>query len=318
MGLWDFFKSSDPLDDDIHQAIERAADSVNPLFRQVGGYRKKLAPAVRIALDYCDGIARNIPGPFEISRKAFSADPLVHALFASADDIETMLARSQCIREAFAQNGIAGADCWAMMGMRHRERSGFGVQLSGETLQFDVPQKMLYFTDHTLAELHPDLESLQRNLRSALFDSLLKSFAAHIAELKAERAEMLQAQAMEAARMRRHGIPGIPAEHMRHPELSERMRAAGDVFLPGGMLHLLSECLADPAPYLRLEPVKIAVDRSGVITGMGGEGAGDTLHFAELTGRDRRRWVVILAAIERAEIERAMEQLTRERRYIVI
>jgi hypothetical protein len=302
MGLWDFFKSSDPLDDDIHQAIERAADIVNPLFRQVGGYRKKLAPAV------------------EISRKAFSADPLVHALFASADDIETMLARSQCIREEFAKNGIAGGDCWAMMGMRHRERSGFGVQLSGETLQFDVPQKLLYFTDHTLAELHPDLDSLRNNLRLALFEGLLKSFAAHIAELKAERAEILQAQAMEATRLhlRRHGAPGIPDEHMRHPELSARMRTVGDVFLPGGMLHLLSECLAGPAPYLRLDPLQIAVDRSGVITGTGSEGEGDTLHFAELIGRDRRRWVVILAAIDHAEIERAMERLTRERRYIVI
>jgi len=69
---------------------------------------------------------------------------------------------------------------------------------------------------------------------------------------------------------------------------------------------------------LRLDPVSISVDHAGVITGMGCDGAGETLHFAELTTRDQRRWVVILASIEREEARRALERFDTSRRYIVI
>ena len=42
-----------------------------------------------------------IPGPFEISRKAYGSDPQVNALFGSADDIETLFARSKMLQEFF-------------------------------------------------------------------------------------------------------------------------------------------------------------------------------------------------------------------------
>jgi len=69
---------------------------------------------------------------------------------------------------------------------------------------------------------------------------------------------------------------------------------------------------------LRLDPVSISVDHAGVITGMGSDGAGATLHFGELTTREQRRWVVILAHIECEEARRALDRFETSRRYIVI
>lgn len=320
MKLLDWFKPP-PLPDAATQAgIERAVSTVEPLIRQVSGYRDKLAPAVHGALDYCGNIAARIPGPVEISRAAFAADPLVHALFGSADDIETMLARSQCVRDRLMEISLGSGQCCALLGMRHREKSGFGVAMTGEIVRVDTPQKTLYFTDHTLAEPSPDLAVARDRLRLALFDGLLKSFAAHVADVRAEHAHLYKEQAIESAWARSRSVPDSgPESHTRRlDDLRARLQTSGNALRPENLLDMLADCLATPEPYLRLDPVQVSVDRAGIITGTGAPGTGDTLHFAELTSRDQRRWVVILARIEREEARRALERLEAARRYIVI
>ena len=97
MGLLDWLKPAAPLDHATQALVNRAVDTVEPLLkaRRAG---HKLAPPVRHAFDYCERLAQAIPGPIPITRSAFASEPLVHALFGSADDIGKMLARSQCVR----------------------------------------------------------------------------------------------------------------------------------------------------------------------------------------------------------------------------
>ncbi len=316
MELFDWFKSSPPIDVATKAAIERAVTTVEPLIRLVRGYQDRLAPAVQRAMTHCDEIAEGIPGPFEISRSAFVTDPMVHALFGSVDDIETMLARSQCLRDQWTDTGVGGDECCALLGVRHREKSGFGAAMSGEIVRLDVPQRILYFTDHTLAEPSSGLDAALARLRLALFDGILKGFAAHLADVRAEHADLSQTQAIERARVR--GNVGPESHTRRLDEWSDRLRAGADALQPEALLETLTACLAAPEPFLRVDPVTVSVDRMGVITGMGTEGAGDTLHFVELTGRDKRRWVVMLARIQSQEARRAIERAEAARRYIVI
>lgn len=316
MGLLDWLKPPPPIDAATQALIERAVTTVDPLIRQVGGYARKLLPAVQTAIAYCDDIAARIPGPFEISRAAFAADPMVHALFGSADDIEEMLARSQCVREHLLELTLATGQCCALLGMRHREKSGFGAELTGDMVRMDVPQKTLYFSDHTLAEPSPDLVTARQRLTALLYDGLLKGFAAHVAEVRVERDGLHREQAIANACVR----SGNDAENCtrRLETLRAQLRTTSDALQPAQLLDTLVKALADPTPYLRLDPVSISVDRAGVITGMGHADTGETLHFAELTSRDKRRWVVILAHIERDEARRALERFHTARRYIVI
>lgn len=316
MGILDWIKPRPALDPATQALVEHAVDRVDPLIRQAGDYARRLAPAVHRAIDYCDGIARRIPGPVEVSRAAFAADPLVHALFGSADDVELMFARSQCVREHMMTMTAASGSCCALLGMRHREKAGYGVELAGGMVHSDVPQKTLYFTDHTLAEPSPDLAAARLRMRSLLFDSLLKGFAAHVADVRAERDSLYQARALAHASLRGGSHP---ESHTRRLEaLEEQLRATADALQPARLLDTLAAALADPAPYLHLDPVNITVDRSGVIGSADRPDSGDTLHFAELTSRDQRRWVVLLVLIERSEARRALERFEQANRYIVI
>ncbi len=318
MGLFDWLKPAPPLDPETARWVEKTVDTAEPLIRQTADYAHALAPAVRHALAHCSHIAEQIPGPVEITRAAFAADPTVHAIFGSADDIGTMLARSQCVRDHMVEMSLASGSgqCCAILGMRHREKSGFGVGISGDVVRTDVPQRTLYFTDHTLAEPSPDLAGARLRLCDALYDGLLKGFAAHVADEREIRDGLTREHAIMNAQLRAHRLS---ADHTRRLEtLSERLHASRDALQPERLREALIDTLCHPEPHLSLAPVSVTVDRFGIIVGPDSGQGGDTLHFMELSARDKRRWVVMLARINQEEAREALERLESSRRYIVI
>lgn len=317
MGLFDWLKPSPAIDAATQERIERAVTAVDPMIRQVGGYDRTLAPSVQHAYDYCERLAQAIPGPFTISRSAFSSDPLIHALFGSADDVETMLATSQCIREFLSDPATSMADpCCALLGMRRKITSGFGTRMSGDVIQRDEPQKTLTFADHTLAEPSPDLDSVHHHLAESMFNGLLKSFVSHVDEVREERQDLRDAQSMERAKARSAG----PESHTRRlAELQERLRETADALLPDRLIRTLAAHLAAPEASLSLEPIQIWVDRFGILAeDEKDRHHADALRFVELTTRDLRRWVSMVVKINRAEAQAAAARFDERRRYIVI
>lgn len=317
MGLFDWFASPPPPDAATQALIGRTVARVDPLLQQVRGYEQHLAPVVRQAYDYCERLAYAIPGPFPISRAAFASNPLVHALFGSAADIETMLATSQCVREYLAgHGGLPAGQCCALLGMRRTVTAGFGTRLTGGIIQRDEPQKTLSFADHTLAEPSPDLDGVHRRLAESMFDGLLKGFVEHVDEVREERQELRDAQSMERARL--HG-PARELHTRRLADLQERLRETSDALQPENLLPALVAHLAAPEASLRLEPVRLWVDRLGVLAEAGADRAhADPLRLVELTTRDLRRWVVMVVRIDRAEARAAVDHFEERRRYIVI
>lgn len=314
MGVFDWLKRAPTIDSVLRQRIDHAAAAIDPLIRQVGGYERKLAPAVQHALAYCEGIANRIPGPFEVNRAAFVSDPLVHALFGSADAIDNMLATSQCVREHLSQMTMETGQCCALLGMRIHEKSGFGAELEGDIVRADVAQTTIYFSDHTLAEPSPDLSSARLRLRDVLFDGIVKGIAAHVGDVRAEHAGLNQEKAIANAKLRA-GLE--PEAHTRRLDsLHERLIATADALQPKQLLDTLTVSLAAPEPFLHLDPIELTVDRAGILAHCDKEA--DTLHFAELTSRDLRRWVVILAQINREDAHRALDRFDTARHYIVI
>jgi hypothetical protein len=317
LGIFNWLKPAPPLDAATQALIGRAVAMVDPMMKQVGGHERKLAPTVRTAYDYCERLALAIPGPFPISRAAFASDPLVHALFGSADDVEAMLATSKCVRDYLdEQTGIPPDHCCALLGMRPKITAGFGARLAGEVILRDEPQKTLTFADHTLAEPSPDLDAVHLRLAGTMFDGLIKGFIAHVDEVREERQELRDAQAMERAQLRAAG----PESHTRRlGELQERLRLTGDTLQPERLIETLAAYLADPAASLHIEPLRYWVNRFGILVEDESERSrADALRFVELTTRDLRRWVVMIVKFDRTEARAIIERFEERRRYIVI
>jgi len=317
MKLFDWLKPSPPLDAATLARITQSVRAVDPLIAQVSGHERILAPTIECAWDYCERVALAIPGPFVISHAAFAADPLVHALFGSADDIQTMLATSQCVREHLDELTATGqGHCCAILGMRVQIAAGFGVRMAGDVLQRDEPRKTLSFADHTLTEPGRDIDEVHHHLAATMFTGLLQGFADHVAEARAQRQGLHNPALIQRTLAR----AANPESHTRRlPELQERLRASDDALQPRPLLAALAEYLAAPQAALSIDPMRLWVDRCGVIAEDPDERAqADALRFVELRARDLRRWVVMVVKIERAEARAAVEHFEARRRYIVI
>lgn len=296
----------------LRQAIERAVEAVDPLLKTVSGYQRKLVPVVSRALEYCGELAAAIPGPIEINSRAFGNDPLVHAMFGAPDAIADMLGKSRELREFLADPGQCQADeFFALLGMRQREKSVMGMALHGDMLQNDVPQRLLYFADHTLGELGSDYDITRQRLQATAFDGLTRGFASCVAELRQERQDARTAWNMERA--------GGAVLGERRQMLEERQRQAVASLAPERLLQAFVEWLAAPQERLYLKPTEVTVDRMGVIVREPQSGGNvSTLNFPELVGRDRRQWIVMVSRISRQDALDALARQEQANRYLLI
>lgn len=320
-----FLKPEPPLERSVLQALERVAEMVDPLLRFAPGFEKHLGGPVRHALGYCDGLVAALPGPLDINRHAFANDPLVHSLFATADDIDQMLGRSQAVRDFLAEPCSWESDhFYAMFAARRQQKKQLGMEQQGDVIRNDVPQRVLYFSGQTLIEPSCQLATTLHGLRCKAFESLLHTFHSHLEALRHEREGLRADASVERAHLTvlRGSSGGHEYQvHTRHlADLDARLRENNEALMPAHLIAALADYLQAPEPALHLTPVTITVDRLGIIRD---ESAGDssvhTLNFPELTARDRRLHLAMLARISRDEALEAVEMVRdQEHRFMLI
>ncbi len=316
-----------PPDPATHQALERIAEQVDPLLKTVADFEKRLAAPAHHAIGYCEGFSNGVPGPIAVDRAAFGTDPLVHALFATPDDIHRMLGHSQSIRDYLADPAsLLHDNLYFVLAARRQEKTQLGLGLNGSVIQNDVPQTLLYFCDHAAVFPAPSLDALKQRVRQEALDSLLNSFRAHVDTLRAEREE-LRTEATAArghlTLLRQCSACGedVAVQTRRLEELDTRLREDANALQPDHLVDALANFLLIPERSLSLEPVHITVDRVGVVQEPAAASAVDvdTISFPELHARDRRRFVVMYAMVRREEAQQAVEEVKDlQRRYMIL
>lgn len=321
----DFLKPAPPPDPALRQALERVAELVDPLLKLAPGFERQLSGPLQHALGYCNGLVAALPGPVDINRQAFATDPLVHALFATADDIDQMLGRSQAVRDYLAEPCSWDSDYfYAMFAARRQQKKQLGMAQQGDMIRNDVPQLVLYFSGQTLVEPNCQLDATLHGLRCKALASLLHTFHAHLEALRHEREGLRADVSVERAHLTvLRGSSGgkeyeVSTRHLS--ELSNRLRHSAESLQPEHLLSALADYLQAPEPALHLTPVSITVDRLGVVRD---EPDGDlnahTLNFPELTARDRRLHLAMLARISRDEAIEAVEMVRdQQHRFMLI
>lgn len=323
--LGDLFKPTPAITPAVASALLRVGDLVSPLLKSVSGYEHKLNGPLEYALGYCDGLVGGLPGPIDLNRQAFANDPLVHALFATASDIDQMLGRSQAVRDY-----LADPACWeseyfyALFAARRLQKKQIGMSIQGDVVQTDVPQLVLYFSDQTLIQPACSLEKTKSLLRSTALDSLLSAFHEHVDALRAEREGLRADLSVERAHLTTlRGKTAGPAYqvHTRHlATLDAQLRQTAESLMPDQLVDALAGFLHAPECSLALTPVKITVDRLGIVSDSGSENANvHTLDFPELNARDKRHYLVMLARINRDEALEAVEAVRdQQHRFMLI
>lgn len=168
----------------IH-VVEQVVDSIDPRMRGIARYAWKIRPAVVRMLDYAGEACSVVPGPIEFSRHAWSNDPCVRALFATATELQAAFSRTPDIAEYF--KSPVPTHAYAVLGMQKTEKTTFGAEMYGEIIRRDVPQISVSFGDHRISDPAPDEQELRARIRERALNELIAQALFKVGELSNER-----------------------------------------------------------------------------------------------------------------------------------
>lgn len=297
--------------------IERSVSRVEPLLRQSSGYPGSYLKPVTTALEFARSLAARIPDPVEINPESYAKDPFVHALFPSLDFVLDAFGASRAM-QGYYREFPATDEVYALMGMRRCEKNMMGMALSGEVIQHDVPQKVIYFTSHTI-ENPASSEKLARDqVAWSFFDSLVGKVAKRVEAHKQEKQSQLQEKDLLMARLHAADAQARPALEKQLSAMLSSMQAAASSLDLRNYIEDFEIVLLNPEQHLRLDQIAITMDRMGVRRSNGEANVGDAVIFNELTGFDRRDWTVTMVYCNNLRKESFAERLETAYRRLAI
>lgn len=285
---------------ELLSAIERAVTRVEPLLKQTGQYPQAYRQPVKHAMEYAHRLALSVPAPVNLD--AYATNAYVHAIFPSMDNIPEAFRSSQSMQD-YLREHPASNEIYALMGMRRFEKNVMGMELSGQVIQQDVPQQMVYFANHTIDSPAPGEAESRKQVAWRFFDSLVDNVAKRVALRKQQVQSQRQALDQLRAKLRIANALTRPA---LESELSQLLNSAPS---PADSLDLnnypgdFEAVLLKPEEYLRLNEYSMILDGMGIKRDAGQTAQGKLLVFNELIGLDRRDWTVTMVHIRNIQNE---------------
>lgn len=278
---------------ELLSAIERAISGVEPLLKQAGKYPEAYRKPVRTALEYAHSLALSVPGPMSVNLDAYASDPYVYAIFPSMDLVSEAFRSSRAIQN-YLRKHPATDETYALMGMRRWEKTIMGMELSGQVIQRDVPQHVVYFTSHTVENPAPSEQQARDQIALSFFESLVDKVAKRVASRKQEM--QLQLQELDVLKARLHTAnaetrPALEKEFSRMLTSIQNTTRSLDLH---NYIDDFEAVLLNPEQHLRLDKAPMILDRMGIRRDGDESAQGTTVIFNDLIGFDRRDWTVTI------------------------
>jgi len=156
----------------LSEAVEYVVDQTYDRLRCLPGYSKRLRAPVAATFRYIDELVTGVPGAIPCCRSTFSDDPRVSAFFVDPRHLQEVFSQNAHVRDILDANPEA-QECWALLCMRKDERQRFGVSLVGDSMQREVMQTAVSFTDHQVLAPGSSEADARRSLKCCIFKGLL-------------------------------------------------------------------------------------------------------------------------------------------------
>jgi hypothetical protein len=319
---------------EVHVAIERVVDQANPRLRALPGYRRKLFDAVARSLDYCGDLASRIPGPVRLDRASWSSDPLVNALFGSAERMRWAMT-TPAVRAYLKETALETADCYGLLLAMPQVRSQLGIDLRGDTLQRDVKQTVVSFVDHELVLPAADPEAVRLGAKHGILDTLVGVAGKDIAEQESRIAEI--EERLRILRIKQKALnPGgrgidflgtdsatrveeYDAAGRRIRELEQDLADARQGLATlDDYLERLRALLLHPERHLGASLERVRLDRMNIVRLVGDDDPedGEELEFLRGHRGDQAGRILLLVRFPRSEPLSEQERLKEVERYV--
>ncbi|MDO8262437.1 MAG: hypothetical protein Q7T21_04345 [Gallionella sp.] len=312
-----FGRGSKQESPELLSAIERAVLGVEPLLKQTTGYPENYRKPVTNALEYAISLAASVPGPVVVDRESYASDAFVHVLFPSLDSVTEALCSSLALQDYLREFPAMG-ELYALMGMRRFEKSLVGMEMSGQTIQRDVEQKVVYFTSHTLENPAPSEQQARDRVAMGFFDSLVGKVKRRVEERKQGRKAQQLEKDMLMARLRTANALERPALEGKLAGLLSSMQSTISSLELSNYTADFEAVLLNPEQYLRLDQKQVNLDSMGIRRNGDGASRGEAFMFNDLIGYDRRDWTVTMVRCNNLHSEAFATKLEKAYRKLAI
>jgi len=284
----------------LRQSIDMIVEIADPSIRQAERYRKVLQSPVAEAMEYCSSLVEQIPGPVQLSRQQYHADPLVKALFTSADELVEVL------RIALVSHHLPGnekeREVTALLTMVKTEKTIFRHDRQGDTVLRDIKSRTVNFSDHRLVAPNFSMDNTRELLRQRAVKILatiamekIASFRGNLTELHERREQLKSMRRIFGGGSHTRELFAIPA-----PETAGKLRKVKKLLTeveaeieiarqkfetPEDALDLLTEVMRQPEDYLIIREQTLRVDWMNVLVN-NDHAEGNNISLAELSAQD--------------------------------
>ena len=302
---------------ELLSAIERAVSNVEPLLKQTSGYPENFHKPVAIALEYTRSLAARLPGPVMVDRESYANDAFVHAVFPSIDSVTEAIYSSLDLQD-YLREFPEIEELYALMGMRRFEKNTVGMDLSGQTIQRDVVQRLVYFTSHTLENPSPSEQQARNRVAMSFFDSLAGNVKKRVEGRKLEKQSQLLEKDLLVARLRTANAQDRPALEEALARTLNRIQSTISSLELSNYADDFSVVMLNPEQFLRLDKKQIILDSMGIMRDGDDASRGEEFVFNELIGYDRRDWTVAMVRCSNLHFEPFAERLDKAYRKLAI
>lgn len=172
----------------LNDTLEALIDLTGLKVRDVRGYAKRLRPAVAIAVDYIETVMEAIPGPLQISPRAWRENPVVNALFVSQDELTPVFKKRGEAKAFFAKNQVEEAH--GLLTMDRRDKTVLATGKTGEILKRDVPRTSVTYQNHRLIALGESEEDTRAQIKMRGLTVLAQVVEEQVVRAKAKEEEL--------------------------------------------------------------------------------------------------------------------------------
>ena len=297
----------------IQAAIERVVDGTDPRLRAVRHYRRKLKAPVERAIEYLIAQMAILPPAIEASRRGFTADPHLRALFASPEQLLEALSFSPAMRDYRQRgNGSPPPELYAALRVERIERKTLGIAMQGDQLQRDVSQVTVLFKEPRVAFPTSSEAETRWELMNRMFDHLIEIARQRLVSQRARKQELekqrqLLQNKVEVLKSARLDLGSLLTEPASGPALDpaaiERQRAVietelgqlrADTATLDHHLALVAVILSEPEQHLRLNPISLTLDHMNIKVDPDSARVNNTMTFQEVQVGSQRFTVLLV------------------------
>lgn len=296
----------------IWKEIQGLAVETGARFHLVADFSKRLEEPLRISRAFFSETMHRVPGPVGLDPDHWDTDPCLNAVFVNVEEIRSLISGVAAIQQLFAEQADL-SQAFGLLVTQRRQKTVLTAVQEGQLLRRDVARKSVYFENHRIMAVAPTLARTHELARHQGLTALVVRTLKEIQGLKQWKAELEKQHEMLELLVRLPAVQPEEAAQQRearqvldqiHDQLNHLDTGIGS---PDDQLARMAFVLTHPEQYLKMQLVRLRLNRMGLEVNGQADGPVNEITLAEFTLDETQSQVAFWVAVDRSAMPQLIE-----------